>query len=1690
MKIIWTAVPAAPTKEMPERNLSIAVSFKPTVSGDDPDEKKVDAELKAIQVVLANWPEFLGGLITDDAAAFKVRIGTAAPAPAKLLARAYDPEVWAGLIWNSPVSRMIPAHAHFVLPRRTAAAAAMYTSTNAAVMDRLINQILARSALAGKSLEPEADYDARDASGRPTALQLRATSQTEDELAFLRWEKRAGEIKLPAARAVKSHAPTVVKAPLTPSQHALVRRNLLRLAIDPDGDLVPSIVEKVADLVRARSNTPDEQQMWLEHLIFYYRIPQLNAGIRAARNLEPSDLPGPAPDFDVFARLVACHNFPRLLRPLGLAFDLSINADAIPPGDQRLTILPQFAVPVTSVTPATVVRKGDRGQIVAVSAEQRPKESWIRDGCLHLEGGEFNVVTSDVEATPIKIFQAVGTHSSTEGIVVVTRAAEPFTIIDRNEFAHELGKAATLRELLLTALPGSVVEKEKAYGAFAAAMKLYGLETATKFDGTRAWCTGTYTFPNPLTFSYIAADGSPATAPTRTLLCRAVRRDGGVAALRWQLLDDPAFREPAPLKVPAARTTGVSLIWKDRAERVRAAVERAKQMDQDSTVYAESLVVGYVPDLWMPDFRTPGEGTWLPLTRRYEAIVDAISYSGEAEGVVRHAVGRMLDHRNNADAIDPADPHISEVVFAHKGWTLGLERPLAPDIVPGDFASIDQVCSKLRAESKRTLQPIWNLLPSSLQRAITTATSSDAAKALAKPLAAALTAIVHRQNFDRGAFDDVPKSPIYQAHLHIFSIERLASSFTSAWCNRVLLEDLFEGGLTRRRRPALAESMDDSAGLEALPETDHGWALRTVMEAYPGSIPELRLQDLTKIRDEYAVRVRLSDLAGNITQLANDDRNAGPSLEFSYRRYEPAAPPPLMLDVHPREMGDFGRGLNRMVVRDVQETDSRWTVPARVSDELAEMHGVLDDDSLDDIGSFDATALTPTGEFPMAAPTDDPDSDPRAPRLTTGTNCFPLRLPPNSDDRPPVIPYFPDPWALCLAWQLEYLVIGPRGPTMWRQTEPGLVPFYRDVWPLAKAIKITLSRGTRPLPYSRLSSDEEALHIYVPPGMSVRLHLTACIGTGVTWERAVDAFAINYETMKLRLNLSDRTEKLSDSQVKALIAETKDSSYAVAMRHGQLEAFAGRNTIELTHATMKPVAKPVLKVITRDGSAEYRPAGVLNSGKVTLDFDVRVDAPSTGKVRITAEWEVPRGDPTSPLGYARESGFEAVGDQQIEADCAGSGLTAPPVARYQHNVPDCRYRAVRYTAIATSRFVGQFPSRQNPADFDESSEPKYVPLLNCARPAVLKFAYFLPVFDWQRSEGNSRFERTRRGLVRLFFEDPMYSSGDGEMIGIVAYSNADVKRTLTSGWGADPIREYVEVTGGPTPELFEGHAVFSAGEIYDLPGWARVLKDEDDSSQEREILVSNMSADTREQLAKYRGGFDHVLVRHLTRDIEILLNSGKLTWPRLQALTKQAQGTDLGGRLLDLNGRPRVIPVGVTGSGPIDSAIIPYTPHFDAETKLWFCDVSLKDMPAEYMFIRLAVVRYQPFSVPGAETSDVTLVDFIQLAPERTAVVWLDPADADQLTLQVQVLAGKNVKVSGPVAFDLEVLEQDEKRSWEVDVKIEKEVRIMPAPGVLCSAKFRWPKHMGERRLLITERFPASSGNGQTIYPYIEVLGL
>jgi hypothetical protein len=112
--------------------------------------------------------------------------------------------------------------------------------------------------------------------------------------------------------------------------------------------------------------------------------------------------------------------------------------------------------------------------------------------------------------------------------------------------------------------------------------------------------------------------------------------------------------------------------------------------------------------------------------------------------------------------------------------------------------------------------------------------------------------------------------------------------------------------------------------------------------------------------------------------------------------------------------------------------------------------------------------------------------------------------------------------------------------------------------------------------------------------------------------------------------------------------------------------------------------------------------------------------------------------------------------------------------------------------------------------------------------------------------------------------------------------------------------------------------------------------------------------------------------------------------PSLQNFTR-AVAVQTGLLLEEQGGEPGDVPVAVAG----------HAVGYDEERRLFYCELDIDAGDTYYPFVRLALVRYQPKSIPGAELSRVVLADFAQFAPDR--ICWVARDADDQATLRITV---------------------------------------------------------------------------------------
>lgn len=273
----------------------------------------------------------------------------------------------------------------------------------------------------------------------------------------------------------------------------------------------------------------------------------------------------------------------------------------------------------------------------------------------------------------------------------------------------------------------------------------------------------------------------------------------------------------------------------------------------------------------------------------------------------------------------------------------------------------------------------------------------------------------------------------------------------------------------------------------------------------------------------------------------------------------------------------------------------------------------------------------------------------------------------------------------------------------------------------------------------------------------------------------------------------------------------------------------------LVHATQQPVCTPRLL-----GLQAPRQAGETH---IDLQGRVQLHGPSTGKFEIEAEWEEWIDDlnleaptlqrmsgqlPEISLAENHVNRFALTDAVQAALPPAGNlgGGQAQRAPGNRHEFGDTRFRLVRYRIKATTRFREYLPevlyeqteqvtrigphallTQVQPIDHDDPGAPVRLNVLGAQAnglivpatqpPEAPRLLYIVPTFAWQRDldAGKTRQSSIRQGNgLRVYLDRPWFSSGNGEMLGVVLLSDggrfSDIPedmQPLVSQWGLDPL---------------------------------------------------------------------------------------------------------------------------------------------------------------------------------------------------------------------------------------------------------------------------------------------------------------
>jgi hypothetical protein len=753
-----------------------------------------------------------------------------------------------------------------------------------------------------------------------------------------------------------------------------------------------------------------------------------------------------------------------------------------------------------------------------------------------------------------------------------------------------------------------------------------------------------------------------------------------------------------------------------------------------------------------------------------------------------------------------------------------------------------------------------------------------------------------------------------------------------------------------------------------------GLYLKASSSIVKGTLPRLRFGR------KYRFRARSVDIAGNSLppDMAEDDNTTAAA---TYRRFEPIGTPLL---VPQKQLGPQspGESLETMVIRSnynapMEEACVRHLAPPKVSPDTAEVHGKFDVP----IASLKASPIMAGVHGKFNGPT-GLDAAKSISLITSQQGSLPDFEPADSV----AINYLPDPLACGIAL--------------------GLLPcdnkfvenyFFDNTsnWPDLKSLRLKLIEGSDP---PKQAGNE--ITVSLPKAEVVHMPYASLI----CGEEGLKLMALwgwvedEYAKQKISGNIDGATLDQLYNNAKAL---------ALAGAHWMLTP---RREIRLVHAVKQPLMEPVVvpvfnpsatkpKVMRRDLHATWS----------HVDAVIETHGKSTVQIDLLAQWNEIVNDPESApgwsevpvnnhvlnapvhldfLGYPTSTGglayylphpeddfgsllrgglfLGAYIDQAVVvpdtktpvnvqqqnpdalkvADTFGlpekwkdASVSLAKIVAPRHEFGDTKHRKVSYTATGTTRFREYFLPARNENSASPFSRANMVTNIGKRDDIESQFTRSGPSVEVHIPNS------ARPGLLKLAYVIPTFGWEPEQKAANVRsrtrHGNG-LRVYLEGPWFLSGEDELLGVVIKPQP--MRSHIrVISANSSYYVTQWGQ-----DPIWESAPLPVNYPSRDQFSGYQEYTGGLS------------------------------------------------------LAETGGNNAAVLGYAVHYDKTRGLWYADIEMDPGNAYFPFVRLALARYQPYSVDNAHLSHVLLADFVQLAPDRHATIETH-SGSDGSFLQVSV---------------------------------------------------------------------------------------
>lgn len=730
----------------------------------------------------------------------------------------------------------------------------------------------------------------------------------------------------------------------------------------------------------------------------------------------------------------------------------------------------------------------------------------------------------------------------------------------------------------------------------------------------------------------------------------------------------------------------------------------------------------------------------------------------------------------------------------------------------------------------------------------------------------------------------------------------------------------------------------------------------------PATLPKLRYGR------PYRYRARAVDMGGHSLPLGDQDSaNATPPVV--YHRFEPV-PSPVIVPTTPLGAGE---GALLLVVRNYQTgsvtPNGRWLFPPMASELLVETHGMLDGYQP---GQPPVPHQPPTAAaYPLlVSRVDKTVGDlPGARQATTqanGTYSY-VPVPASGEPGPLSTPWLADPLATGVLFQ--GLPVPPFIKAKTGTQAPAVLR-WRGAWPDRQAVVLLLEAG--PYPDHQLvpatAGSAAMAKVSLPPAHVANLLISSTISL-----EALQTLGIW-------------------SWLAPAVPANERAALTVAAVEGRLWMLTPYRSVRLVHAVRRPLQAPRFRAPV----VQQRAYGSVQA--TITDASFLVDELSTASIDVEATWTDPRDDPASPAPSTVSNTQHAfklvVPDPSPAGPYARPMEIQPPATVFAlsaggpgalHTLGDTKHHAVRYRCTGTSRFVEFFRRSEarkfgsGPLTIDKLGlDPREVVVTDRAThpPQVLQqgvdyrvdaksgqLTILKPKYQGKQLEVTWAPTDTATGAARLVHVLSSARPAAPKVARVApAWALSGAKGSL-GGNGIDYAR-----TGGLL-RVYLQRPWFSAGagEVLGVvanPAGAGAL-------------ARGLSFAQQAQYATIMG-LDPISVSSGSESYVVSPGAFRGGVPVPKVPYRPAYSSP-----------PRL---GLVEDSQAAVDIWPFEVHYDAASQLWFADVGITvgmgdAAPPPGYFVRLALVRFQPWAFPGAEISTVTLATFAQPVAGRAISV-------------------------------------------------------------------------------------------------------